>query len=345
MSLLFNNMLTTSNATFQNLLKTYSICPPSDPGFTADTKVQNTVGGAKVNRADVNTGVGSTDPRLQNSATNSVEMRKISKTNAKVFIDLNPYPLQTAPGAVKGAEGGNTLYFNVTPGPTANYAPIWFLPWRTGSALRLTIPAAGGIGANPDIFFTAAINGCSIFFQGTPQNPTITHCGGNTGFAEQQLNEGADFWEAVMDEFMAADAAVGKNKGALHGSTVDKRDYVAQPGFSKTTKQGLKKSTARAKAYEQQLKTQVSKGRVRIKEVSPWGCVLGRRDAAGDWIFYLQENATVAYYELTSKNPYKALKGTNKSVISRVSIPMVYREVFPGGHAHATILPTLPKIV
>jgi hypothetical protein len=342
MSQLYNDMLTTSDITFQNLLQTYSICPPSDPGFAADVPISNKdVHGVRTDRAKINTGSGSRDPRLSGSSTNSIETRKVSKANAQVYIDLNPYPLQTLPGAMRGHEGGNTLYFNVSQALQVNWAPIWFLPWRPGCAVRLTIPPVGLV-ATPNIFFTAAINGCSVFIQGTAQNPTITHCGGSTGLSEWKTNLAVDFWEAVMEELQAADTLAAKNVGAMHGTSVNKEQYVSQRGYTSMDNSGLvSKSTKHALRFKTNLKGQVRNGRVRIEDVSPWGCVLGRRDAAGDWSFFLQENATITYHEVT-KHTFS--RNVN-SATARVSVPMRYREFFPNGQKHATIVAPLPRIV
>src|ERR1700710_697057 len=107
MSQLYNDMLTTSRDTFRTLIKTYALAPPSDPGFAADVPLQM-VGptGAKIDRPTIKTTT-ATDARFRKSTVGEIGMRKISKANAAVYIDLNPYPLQTAPVQF-GMEGGNT---------------------------------------------------------------------------------------------------------------------------------------------------------------------------------------------------------------------------------------------
>ena len=76
-------------------------------------------------------------------------------------------------------EGADCLFLEVQNTPDPNKVPIYYLPWCPGKVLDLTIPAKNALVASPDIFFTAAINGCSVFIQGTPANPTIYHAGGN----------------------------------------------------------------------------------------------------------------------------------------------------------------------
>ena len=65
--------------------------------------------------------------------------------------------------------------------------PVYFLPWDAkGAAVRMTIPDADPAlpeDQHPKIFFTAVLSGCSIIFKGSPQNPTIYHCGTEGGDA------------------------------------------------------------------------------------------------------------------------------------------------------------------
>ena len=116
------------------------------------------------------------------------------------------------------------MEFQATFSPTPGYVPTYFLPWADDFAIRLTIPPMGqrtGKGrSDPGNFFTAAISGCSVIFQGTPDNPTIYHCGGNSGYAGD-LDDGAAFWEAVVDELIADDAAnVRRDRGQVQASVV-----------------------------------------------------------------------------------------------------------------------------
>lgn len=150
------------------------------------------------------------------------------------------------------------VVFDATYAVTPNYVPIYYLPWEdAGASIRLTIPrAAANKGpsnpidpADPYLFFTAAIDGCSIFFRGTTQDPTIFHCGGTTGRATR--DEQAQFWEAVMREFVGRDNGRGKQAklGPLSPISIDKRDYIMDPNV--TTKlgagaAGIDHTTARA---------------------------------------------------------------------------------------------------
>ena len=149
-----------------------------------------------------------------------IRLARIERAHKVGYINLKRQPHGDL--AATGIEGGDRIYFETAAANPGGWVPVYWLPWNTaGAAIRLTIPARSAANPGPDVFFTAAINGCSVFFQGTPQNPTIYHCGGYTGQGVD-ANAAAGFWQQVMDEFVAFDAGRGKNKGALAPQEVNK---------------------------------------------------------------------------------------------------------------------------
>ena len=335
----YNNLLTGSNADFMKLITKYSICPPDTiEGYT----------GKKLRQ--ISADATNPDARLQKRNDN-VSLARIENHKKIGYVKLRL--MKRGDYKVTGNEGGERIYFDSTYDHNQvakGYVPVWYLPWNAyGASIRLTIPPAGtGAGPNnddPDIFFTAAINGCSIFFQGTAQNPTIYHCGGSTGYGNTELDEGAWFWEHIVNDFINFDQGRHKNKGALFGTTVDKRDYVKQTGVTLNNQpvSGFNQPvTQRAKDYYDDLLQSKQKSGIVIKEVSPWGCVLGRRDGNGDWQFYLQENATVLYTGITRK----LSKGFQPEVVTQmVSRPLSLKEIFPAGNRQATIRAPIPNVV
>lgn len=340
----YNDLLIGDDEDFHKLIRKYSIAPPDD--------IANYKG---VNLGDILVGHGAADPKLAASTrSENIKRNRIPSTHKIAHIDLRKKARQT----VGAGQEGDMIYFDATYAVTANYVPVYFLPWDTsGAAIRLTIPAAPPNkgpshpidAANPYLFFTAAINGCSIFFRGTPQSPTIFHCGGSTGRTD--LNDQAEFWQAVMDEFVQLDdAKVGRQAklGPLSPNSVDKRDYIKTPGVTTSFKSAASgitmqdNTTQRAKNYKRQLQAKHALGKLSIESVSPWACVLGRRDDHGDWTFYIQENATITYHQI-SKNPINRIRGIHSASYSVVR-PLIYREVFPHGAAHVTVKAGLPSI-
>jgi len=342
----YNGLLTGTDAEFKKLLKKYSICPPSDvAGYRGDdVGTIGTMGNATPGRN-----------RLTNTIRGeAIRTAQVQGNKLVAYIELCLKARGTL--ANTGNEGGDVISFNATytNPPPLNHDPIYFLPWDIdGASVRMTIPGVGVNNPDPNIFFTAAINGCSIFFQGTSQAPTIYHCGASTtGYAKAEFTETVEFWEEVIAEFMADDVTQGRpNLGALSGGSVNKTHYVASPGVKSkpdvtnihtgTVMQSF--TTKRAKSYQNALKAKHGMGKLTIEEISPWACVLGRRDAHGNWTFYLQENATVIYHQVTRSLP-NLFQG-QKSATQAVARPLKFKEIFPVGPGHVTVRAGLPRIV
>ena len=219
------------------------------------------------------------------------------------------------------------------------HLPVWFLPWESRNLVEMTIPPRQSEEDDdpddPMLFFTAGINGCSVFVRGDPRSPTVVHGGISQGQTPYGNNP-AEFWRHLLESNLAANNVHG-------GKTweVNNTDYINQTGISGGAK------TARTDQYLQWLKTLPS-GPVTVSQVVPWGCVFGVRYGRL-WSFYLQENAVVHTYKIVAKyenvevtNTKKVFgvfnKGVTETVTSRklikkestVNRPVVLRDFFPG---------------
>ena len=248
-------------------------------------------------------------------------LAKVSGHRKIAYIHL--YKKERGDYTVTGNEGADVIHFDSQFSPRADYVPVFFLPWESaGGVIRITLPPAA-VG-DPEIFFTAAINGCSIFFQGNDQNPVIYHAGGPTNRAD--ANAAAKYWRDTVRANLKA------GRGGITGE-VNKTHYIATPGVDiPAAYPGAPTVTSQsAKAYQDWLNNKLSTS-ITLKSVLPWGCVVGIR-TAGHWTFYLQENATVIWR--------KTLKDgtTTDRYFGR---PMVIREVFPAGGAIADMKCKVP---
>lgn len=214
-----------------------------------------------------------------------------------------------------GNEGADTVDVTGTYDMGRPGVPAYFLPWDcAGAIVSMKIPQQGSLGRgaeDPDIFFTAAINGCSIFIRGEPISPTVYHAGGDTGRGND-MDRSAAFWREVLANF--AHLSDGR-----FVTEVNKKDYIKTPGQLATDG---KLTTANAKAYQAWLENKY-KNILNIQLVNPWGCVFGFRNNSL-WKFYLQENATIVYLTV---NKNRGVQGTKMQIVSR---PMVVREIYPG---------------
>jgi len=186
------------------------------------------------------------------------------------------------------------------------WVPCWFLPWLSGHIFKMKIRSVvtepvlnfgPGIDPipNPGLFFTAGINGCSVFAIGDSKAPSVYHAGIDPGCGlavPLQPNETTEqAWRRL----------IGRAHTTKVVGSVGKTDYVSElnPGYTsnddRVTSSGYK-STAKAAQFEQMLNTN---GNITNVSVSPWGAVFGLRDAAGDWHMNLVKNATVTYHRVT----------------------------------------------
>ncbi len=223
------------------------------------------------------------------------------------------------------AEGAISVDGSYAPQP--HKVKSFFLPWTAGGGIiKLAIPQKGTVTAvqDADYFFTATITGCSVFIKGTRQAPEVYHAGGDT----KQSNplQAALFWRNLMTTYSGGGALVEE---------VNKTHYISDPHSSKGGT-----NTQNSETFEAWLKAN-SPNDLDIQMVFPWGCVMGLRDAAGDWTFYLQENATILYSKWEKKSIFSKTKV--KGTMTGAARPMLFREIFPNGGTHHVFLPQLPR--
>jgi hypothetical protein len=195
----------------------------------------------------------------------------------------------------------------------AGLIPCWFLPWRSRQVMKLKIANVAtsptldfGVGtdpvANPGLFFTAAISGCSVFVVGATAAPSVYHAGVTgsliTPMGPEKFNRLGGTSEAVWRSLLGRTATLAKPIGE-----VNRDHYVAERvgplgGETDRIRSNEAYTTAQALMLEGQLQ---NRNDLTAVKVSPWGCVFGLRDAAGQWSFNLVKNATVEYYRVTRK--------------------------------------------
>ena len=263
---------------------------------------------------------------MSNTTGNDYDFTSMHQTRKVAYLNFEKTPKGVA-RSMGGGKGAGTMSidgsFTAAPGKVKSY----FLPWNAGSGIfRLAIPEKGTALVDDDVryFFTAAINGCSIFVKGTPRAPEIYHAGGNTGHGKDPVKAAA-FWRDLMVNFSGPEAITGE---------INKMDYISNPN----ARSGF---TQHADTFSDWLKSE-AKGDLNIETIEPWGCVMGLRDLRGDWGFYLQENATIhhsKFKKVLFVQTKKKIKGTETSS----SRPMLFRKFFPGGLGHVDFTPTMPR--
>ncbi|HZL26495.1 MAG TPA: hypothetical protein VFC39_08195 [Acidobacteriaceae bacterium] len=262
---------------------------------------------------------------MANTTGNDFDLTRMPTARKVAYLNFEKTP-RGAVAAMGGAKGASSITVDGTYSVRANAIQSYFLPWNAGSGIiKLGIPALGTSPATDHVryFFTASVNGCSIFIKGTPQAPQIYHAGGQTGHGNDPL-AATNFWRDLMTRYTVAPIA----------GEVNKIDYISDP----TTTSGF---TPHVDAFRTWV-TGNAANDFTIERIDPWGCVMGLRDLAGNWGFYLQENATIVHCKF-SKAHWYSLKKSVKGTSYASARPMLFRKFFPGGLAHVNFVPTMPR--
>ena len=240
----------------------------------------------------------------------------------------------------------------------AGWLPSWFLPWKSGHLLKMRLPqhnvalpapVGGGLPpVNADIFFTAAINGCSVFVYGADDNPMVVHAGIGMNFSEALSQtamdalggEGAAIWRNLLNGANVSptgDVTTNPVKARQNFAEVNRYDYVSQV---KNTK--LIQTTAESEAVEAYF-ARHRKDTLNAVVVNPWGCVCGVRSHGGNWIFILQRNMSVTYQSVTKSKGSLFSKGKlTYGPSTQTSINVGHKIFFPQpGVVHVRDMATL----
>lgn len=228
--------------------------------------------------------------------------------------------------------------------PASDYICCWFLPWASNHVTKLTIPPrippkpgqAVSTATDPDIFFTAAINGCSVMVTGDPKTPTVAH-GGTQDDRSKLSNDNAfqggnarAHWLRVFSQ----NQQNAGNNGPITG--IHKDDYVNY---------ALSGTTREAAEYVKYFESTPAKN-MKVEHVLPKGAVFGLRDGAGNWSFYLQKSVSIIFMRLVKKSGFlkkttyvpgmKTVdKGGGATQVTvdqdTVTVPIQLVKFFPGG--------------
>lgn len=271
--------------------KQYAVTPPNDLG----QKIENL--STLFTENEIQDSVKDVD------APNGIQSGSTSAQDSVRWIDFNKATSAGEPDAI-------TFSGTKTADAGLGRIPIHFLPWSSLKMVSLQLPELnakdGNTDRNPEIFFTAAISGCSVFVQGDPKAPKVFH-GGINGTL---LLDAARFWRECL-------ALTTANTGP-QGITreVNKNDYTKNETFMKLKQLGARTRTPGAEDFLRWLENE-HRDELTISEVSPWGSVFGIRYGRL-WSFYLQENATVTTVKFVKKKAVVAIPNVNPKLPPRL---------------------------
>ena len=120
-----------------------------------------------------------------NDGTTFTEVRgdnKVAYCHITSAGTVNPLPSDGSPLASYSRDQ-NLLVMRITYQPAADAVPCYYLPWKLNHLMRMKLkpspkhPARdpGQQILQPELFVTAALQGCSVLVSGTPDQPVVAH--------------------------------------------------------------------------------------------------------------------------------------------------------------------------
>lgn len=277
----------------------------------------------------------------------SDDLQVIEKTTRIKYLEVVPYNdlnLQGL-GAFAGPGATKTAALRVVDADGGGMLPVYWLPYDLNSNRRITLVDKQGVG-NANFFLTDLVDGCSIYIQGTANEPTVTHLNANKelplGLArfpdasdtspEAERDRKAAWahkWQH-MDHRFANDGAAPKRVAAMDPALLptkqlEARDYMLLTEFHRD-------------AFEQTLPTLQANGDLpqlingqsvdRMEVVFTQGTVFGFRAGPGNpWQFHVQRRALLKFYhrQVVAARPLGKMERFKASLASTFHVNHVTR--------------------
>jgi hypothetical protein len=130
----------------------------------------------------------------QLALSDGTHLKQVQGDNKVAFLDIVPASsFSHVPADLGGSyhDVGNLLVMHITTHrQNANALPVYYLPWAGDQMFRMKLKPSpnhakrtdtwffgllGGDVITPNIFVTAAVQGCSVFVEGDPASPVVYH--------------------------------------------------------------------------------------------------------------------------------------------------------------------------
>lgn len=255
-----------------------------------------------------------------NDGTTFTEVRgdnKVAYCHITAAGNVNPLPSDGSPLASYSRDE-QLLVMRVTYQPAADAVPCYYLPWKLNQLMRMKLKPspkhpARGPGQQilqPELFVTAALQGCSVMVSGTADQPVVAHAN-----AQRILGPGGEAFGGLGGAHALAVQAKEQHMKDLHTRTrigSPKEGPKIGGAYQDPIAQGYTVGGAHAREYmsavDPTFESRVKKlywSRFRPKakpyrdgkpqiSVEQYGTVFGVRNA-GDWKFYRQSRTRVTY--------------------------------------------------
>lgn len=248
------------------------------------------------------------------------------KSEAPVDVNLKDKAVAHAPSSIQGfhqVHGGSractaslsiegracTVFVSpYSPVDTETAFPVYYLPWDSNRVFRMTLKPSKHqkLHREPDVFFTANLNGCMVTVEGPPDRPTVYHSNMADFLGSPALDLGIpdDLAKVYID---AKVLMMGKaytlmstqydkmgeaRKGLLDPRAITQDKYqvlLGRPGEDKALAEAMDLI-----ARDKKIKYDEVSGKFECEE--SLGSVFGVRATTGMWSFYYQRLLLVSFH-------------------------------------------------
>lgn len=196
---------------------------------------------------------------------------------------------------------------NYSPVDTETIFPVYYLPWDLDRVYRVTLKPSKhqAVSREPDVFFTANLNGCMVTVEGPPDRPTVYHSNmasflGDPGTDKSLSEEVAQLYISAKALMMGKayslmseqhDKTGEARKGLLGPKSITQDKYqvlLGRPGEDEALAQAMDLI-----ARDKKIKYDNASGKFECEQ--SLGSVFGVRAATGLWSFYYQRLLLVSF--------------------------------------------------
>lgn len=212
----------------------------------------------------------------------------------------------------------------------------YYLPWMKDTVVRMTLrPSKNVVNVtekeDPDFFFTAAVNGCSVIVEGDPLFPTVYHANAieegqidnspRTQFDNNNVLQGQVILnrkqQTMIDKFNKHRVLFNKQDTSLETSIIKPSEYMTfqnTPEFNNYLTE-LTRGIPKSKL--------VWRKKDEIEITDTQGCVFGiKSDIDYKWSFYYQRLVKTKRYKFSLNYPHQ---WKSKGKYSKTEIPSDWR--------------------
>jgi len=196
--------------------------------------------------------------------------------------------------------------------------PVFYLPYALNHNRRLTLVDKQGIGA-VDFFVTDLVDGCSVYVEGTPAQPSVYHINANkqkpkgmkdlspTMASSKKMKIWNSKW-SQMDQRFKTEGTVVKALGGTHApplpnvqaaSKVESQDYMLLTANQESAFSGMLAGMQATQRCPQNIGGQSVD---ELEVIFSQGTIFGTRVGL-NWSFWVQKRVLVKLYHLTLVPP------------------------------------------